>query len=518
MVALNRRKSLLIAAGALLALGALVLFLRLPALPQSVIDWDESFYLLMAREMLRGHPPYTVIWENKPPGVFVLFALAQIVFGQTVLAIRLLAMIMVTASAFMLWLYGCQLLRSRTVGALAALFYIVFSMQNGGLASNAEIMFTPFTTAAFLLLGWRTGVPLTIKHSRRLTFLAIGLLLGTAIQIKAVAGLDLLAVLTLLGLTALVNRRHGQPPEIRETLLAAGLVTLGGLLPLAASAGAFILNGHFAEYFYANFTAITIYLSASAPALEPASVASALLYQVRAAPLLWVAALAALPLALSIRRRHRLAALHLLALGVWLAFTLAATMLSRRFYPHYFLQALPPFSLLAAAVIVYAVRLDSALPRARQALLVGLIVAIGLAQPAARPLRASLEEALVLLRRTPRTELLVYTAGYLRERMAPDDYLYVAEGDPILYYLTDARLPTRYLLPSLLNDTDLNPMIGIDPLAELDRIMALRPRYVVLSENYQRDRAFLARLQAHLAENYLLERSIQGILLYRLAS
>lgn len=300
-------------------------------MPQSVIDWDESIYLLMARSVLGA-------WS---------------------------------------------------IGALAALFYAVFSMQNGGLASNAEIMLAPFTVAAFLLLGWRTGVPAAIRPGRRLAFLAIGLLLGAAIQIKAVAGMELLAVLALLGLTPLLARRAGRPLHLRETVLAAGLVMLGALLPMLAVAGAFAL--------------------------------------------------------------------------------------------------------------------------------IGLIVAIGLAQPAARPLRHSLEEVQALVRRTPRVELLVSMAAYLRERMGPDDTIFVAEGPPILHYLTDAPLPTRYVLPPLLND-DLAPMTGIDPLAELERIMALRPRYVVLSENYQRDPAFLARLQAHLAQDYVLERSIQGILLYRLAS
>lgn len=47
-MAVNRRKFLLLAMAVLLACGASALFLRLPALPQSVIDWDESFYLLMA--------------------------------------------------------------------------------------------------------------------------------------------------------------------------------------------------------------------------------------------------------------------------------------------------------------------------------------------------------------------------------------------------------------------------------------------------------------------------------------
>jgi 4-amino-4-deoxy-L-arabinose transferase-like glycosyltransferase len=512
----NRRKSLLLAVGALLACGALVLFLRLPALPQSVIDWDESFYLLMAREMLRGHPPYTVIWDNKPPGLYVLFALTQVILGQTVLAMRLLAVIVVTATSFLLWLFGRTVLGSAAIGALAALFYALFSTQNGGLASNAEIMFAPFTTGALLLVAMRAGLPATIRPQRRLVFFVAGLLLGMAIQIKTVAGVELLAALAWIGLAMGTSRRAGQPAPIRAALLGAGLLALGALLPLLAAAGYFAISGHWGEYVYANFTAMSIYLQAAPPLTLPL-VAAAWLGQARGAALLWLAALAAAPLAWLIRRRHPRAALHLLALGIWLAFTLTATLLSRRFYPHYFLQVLPPLSLLAAAVIVQAVRLDSALPRVRQALLIGLVVAIGLAQPAARPLGRSAEEVLALLRRTPRTELLVYTAGYLRERMAPDDYLYVAEGDPILYYLTDARLPTRYLLPPLLND-DLSPMIGVDPLAELDRIMALRPRYVVLLEKYRRDPAFLIRLQSHLARDYELERSIQGILLYRLAS
>ncbi len=513
---MNRRTSLLVAVGALLACGAVVLFLRLPALPQSVIDWDESFYLLMGREMLRGHAPYTVIWDNKPPGLYVLFALAQIVLGQTVLAMRLLAVLVVTATSFLLWLFGQRVLGSAAIGALAALFYALFSTQNGGLASNAEIMFAPFATGALLLLAARGGLPATILPHRRLAFLTAGLLLGLAIQIKTVAGVEFLVALAWIGLAMWASRRAGQPTPARAALLAAGLLALGALLPLLAAAGYFALNGLWGEYVHANFTAMSIYLQAAPPLTLPA-VAAALLGQARGATLLWLAALAAAPLAWFIRRRHPRAALFLLALGIWLAFTLAATLLSRRFYLHYFLQALPPLSLLAAAVIVQAVRLDSALPHARQALLIGLLVAVGLAQPAARPLKASVDEALTLLRRTPRVELLAYTAGYLRERMAPDDYLFVAEGDPILYYLTDARLPTRYLLPPLLND-DLSPMIGIDPLAELDRIMALRPRYVVLLEEYRRDPAFLARLQTHLARDYVLERSIQGILLYRLTA
>jgi hypothetical protein len=61
-------------------------------------------------------------------------------------------------------------------------------------------------------------------------------------------------------------------------------------------------------------------------------------------------------------------------------------------------------------------------------------------------------------------------------------------------------------------------MIGVDPLAELGRTMAQRPGYKVLVEDYQRGLACLVRLQMHLAGSYVLDRAIQGILLYWLAA
>ena len=53
------RRSFVIHLAALALLAALVTVLRLPALPQSVLDWDESIYLLMA---------VILIW--RPEGLF----------------------------------------------------------------------------------------------------------------------------------------------------------------------------------------------------------------------------------------------------------------------------------------------------------------------------------------------------------------------------------------------------------------------------------------------------------------
>src|ERR1051326_4518261 len=129
--------------GATLGFAALVLVLRASTFFHSVENWDESLYLLMARSVLDGHPLYPEIWDHKPPGIFFLFAAAPLAFGRSVLSIRLLAWLAVTASCVLLFLVGRRL-RSRTTGVVAGLLYAVFSLNDGGLASNGELFFTPF--------------------------------------------------------------------------------------------------------------------------------------------------------------------------------------------------------------------------------------------------------------------------------------------------------------------------------------------------------------------------------------
>jgi 4-amino-4-deoxy-L-arabinose transferase-like glycosyltransferase len=87
----------------------LVLVLRSATFFHSVENWDESLYLLAARSVLDGHTLYTEIWDHKPPGIFYLCALGQLVFGRTVLSIRILAWLAVTASSLLLFLLGRSL-------------------------------------------------------------------------------------------------------------------------------------------------------------------------------------------------------------------------------------------------------------------------------------------------------------------------------------------------------------------------------------------------------------------------
>ena len=85
---------------------ALTFVLRFSAFFRTVVDWDETIFLMMGRDLLRGYAPYTTVYEHSPIGGTLLFALAQLIFGQTVLAIRILTWLAVALKSFLLYRLG----------------------------------------------------------------------------------------------------------------------------------------------------------------------------------------------------------------------------------------------------------------------------------------------------------------------------------------------------------------------------------------------------------------------------
>src|SRR4051812_30228144 len=51
---------------------------------------DQGIYALVGDGILHGKVPYEDLWDFKPPGIFFVYALAQGLFGKSILAPRLL--------------------------------------------------------------------------------------------------------------------------------------------------------------------------------------------------------------------------------------------------------------------------------------------------------------------------------------------------------------------------------------------------------------------------------------------
>jgi hypothetical protein len=104
---------------------------------------------------------------------------------------------------------------------------------------------------------------------------------------------------------------------------------------------------------------------------------------------------------------------------------------------------------------------------------------------------------------------------------APGQTIYVFDSEPVLYSLLHARLPTKYVFPSFLLSRLLSYTVNIDPLAQLDSIMAERPLFVIrrrfpgIQSPQTRNVAVYARMAEDLAADYGVWRVYDTMIVYR---
>lgn len=484
---------------------ALVALLRSSTFFHSYENWDESLFLLMGRSLLDGHALYTEIWDHKPPGIFVLFAAAQALFGRSVLAIRILACLAVASSSLLLFLIG-RSLRSQRAGLLAGLLYAVFTVDYGR-PTNLELVFAPFVLAAFAV---------ALRHEpdelldRPALPLGLGIAGGLALQVSFVAVFDLAALgVFLLGLLLTATPKPAPARLVRFILLAA----IGPIGVLAVTVSAFAVTGHWSDYVEANFASNARYVTDTG--FDGAKLAWMIQRRVREAFPLWLGMVLA-PLCLIVfpgldarTRRGLWAGL------LWAGGALLGISATRYFFAHYFLDLLPAQCLVCALVIALAIE-EGTVPERTRSMMLAALVLLG-------PMLRAVEKPMTETYRQIRHRWIegipnwgdepAQVAAYLRPRIGADDVLYVADYQPILYYLLPAKIPSKFLFPAFLVDDRWRGLAGQDSDAEVRAIFARRPLYVVRSGDAPT--AFYEVLRDELARGYDLEHTIGRVELHR---
>lgn len=466
---------------ALTLLPVLVLGLRWASFPPSVIDWDESLYLLQAREWLRGNWPLSGVWDMHPVGAPAMIAGAFFLLGERLETVRLLGAAAVTATGFALFALVRALGAPRSLGYAAAVLYAAHSVLLGGLASNTEILFAPLVVAA-LALALTPAAPW-----RRLA--GAGLLIGLALLVKPVAAPEGCLAFAFIAWPTLRQRRW------RELGAMAAAYAVLCAAPTLAVGAVYAGRGEFGIWYGASIEAPIAYAGARASA-------GLALWRTTlvALGLRWLLLLGLLaPVALRARYRpvRQVAAFGL----VWLAVSAIAVVGPGMFFPHYFLIALPPLSLLAATgAYIFARRVTD---RRSRLALVAILGAVCLDMLAA-DLAPRLSRGFAMgSPDTPRR-----MAALMNEELNPGDTIFVPNYQPVVYFLTNARLPTRFPFPVHLTGS-FNRLAGVDTDAEVARILASRPRFIVLdrSEWFAMRASAMAMLTEALEENYELAAS-----------
>ncbi|WP_374412575.1 hypothetical protein [Novosphingobium colocasiae] len=428
---------------------------------------DEQFYLLVGQRIWDGQVPYVDIWDRKPTGLFALYALFARI-GEGVWAYQVAATLFAAATAVVVHALARRH-ASDKAALLAALTYLASLQLLGGQGGQSPVFYNLFIAAAALLVQAAFDAA-TARALVRRGGLAM-LLAGLALQVKYSAvfeglGLGLLLILALRG---------------RVSLVAGAAISAGwagvALLPTALAVAGYALGGHLDDFVFANFTSFF--------ARDDAANASVLADLAQMIALtLPLAAAAVAGIAVLLRQDRAGAAPVPLA---WLGSAVFGVMVTGTFYDHYALVLLAPLAVCAAPVF-------DAAGRTRWtglfAIAFGLIVGTFLSWTA--QVRYGTSSQLAPFVRIIGTR--------------PTGCLYVFEGPAALYSATHACLLSRYAYPSHLTRLNERHAIGVDPVAEVRRIMAAGPAFLVM---YRDPRAeenprAIAALRQGLAGRYRL--------------
>jgi 4-amino-4-deoxy-L-arabinose transferase-like glycosyltransferase len=293
---------------------------------------DDATYVLVAQKLNAGGQLYRDGVDNKPPLMYATVAAAFWVLGKpSLLAVKLLTIAAHLGCAALLFLIGGRLF-GRKVGALAALFF-----SCAVVTGRAEDFAAPNTEAFMNLcaLGSLAMVARDPQTASRRAWLAAGALAGVGALYRLQG-----ATLVLASLLFIWRYRRARGAFVGPAIS----LVVGFALPLAATLAWLTARGTLADFWLWAIRNNVGYVGVGVAHFGWRALGRIALVALSQLPLL----AAAIPTGAAWLRtrepeRARSALVWLQLLGALVAFQMGT-----RFYGHYFLQALPFLSLIAA--------------------------------------------------------------------------------------------------------------------------------------------------------------------------
>jgi hypothetical protein len=306
---------------------------------------DQGIYAVVGKGLLRGEVPYRDLWDFKPPGIFLVFALAHALFGPGMQAVRVLEAL---SFASLLWAFAIfsrrhvgSAVAGLVGGAFAVLAHVQLEFWNTAQPSSFAAVLVAW---ALVCATWEPGAaPRHASLRLAAAWLATGLLYACAALLKPPLGGGIAV-----SAAVIATRRRRQAPLARPAAAALRpllFLAAGALLPVLLVLGWFAACGALGDMYEALLVFTPRY---TALGLRGASFGWLLLRTVGE----WFAGfsvangvglllLAALP---AVGARGREGALHVA--GV-IAIVLFGVALQAKFFPYHYGVALALTALLA---------------------------------------------------------------------------------------------------------------------------------------------------------------------------
>lgn len=493
----NSRYLLLLALSLILSV-----ILRVPYFQYHFIFVDEAWWANGAKVLLQGGQLYLNIGLDKNPPIFWFCAFLFKIFGVSMIVVHAGALLLVCITSVLLFMLGTRFF-SAGVGAGAALIYAVASTTYyipRIVGMNTETLMIVFSTVA--AFSYLQG----LLDARRSSFFIAGLFASFAFLTKPVS----ITEMAFLALFVIFAGGGGILARFRSlVLLAAGFALgFGTFLTYLFRAG--ILSAWWEQAILYEIRYVGR-IGAERFLVKSLGVGAGF-------ALIFAWLLILIWLSRRMKWKHSLAYTFV---AYWLLSAFAGVAIGRRYYANYFIQVMPPLSLLGAMGLVYLWnnRHQVSARLVRRACCAAFLVSFLWFH--SRTLANWCYLVFPQVRHTQHWDMWhenqknLDIAGRLRRGSSTHDRIFVWGSNPQLFFLAERSMATIW--------TDFDVADDYPPRAEERSIQALtaetlsrnRPRYIV-------DAQRVARLEnfpdfRDLVEKYYdLEAEVAGVRLFRL--
>lgn len=434
---------------ALAALFALNLLLRVFYIRYDFVNGDEAVRALTALGLLDGQRLYVDVITDKPPGATFFYAAVFAVFGPSMAAVHLAAIAWNFCTALAVFLAAAHLY-DRRAGLWAALFFVYFStnyLTQDMMAANTELLMILPATVSFHFFMRSCGPGPAPKRYAMLFFAGLGT--GLAALFKQVGGSNLI----FFALYELIQARRWT--NVRLALLRLAPAALGFLL-VAALLLLWLAHAGAATGFWRNAVLLGFRYVGSLPVETwlRFMIGRTLGYVLFNAALWALAGLAAAR-AISNMRALDEPSRRDLAVAAWAACSLIGPLVGGRFFGHYFIQVLPPLSILASrGAKMLADRIDESRAAKAVACALALATCVSFFRFHHRTAILAYEAAIGARTRwsenwgmTKREREVQEVARFVRDRIGSGQPLYIWGYALDVYWRSGCRPASRYLTP-----------------------------------------------------------------------
>ena len=297
-----------------------IVIFRFPSLFEPFWYGDEGIFAAVGRNLNFGGVLYQTAWDNKPPMIYLTYAAIFKSFGVSMFWLRLITATVVLATATAIYEIARQILGKNRALFSAFIFGILTSLRliEGNLALTEIFMILPITLAMLFAIK---------RNFDYLSLFGAGILFAIASLYKQVGALEAAA----LGIFLFLESKN-----LVDFIKKAVVLSLGFVIPYAATIAYFAPKNLVADYIFAAYTYYRIYLGESPK--------YALLINI----LKFLPIFSIMAYGFYKKIKGEVGILHLILL--WTAFSFLGSYFSGRTYGHYLVQATPALSLILASI------------------------------------------------------------------------------------------------------------------------------------------------------------------------